>query len=97
MATKLILEPIFEADFRDCSKLYWDLDKLIEGLNPKLQGFKNYCSISPIAKRWLNRIDWYTIKRLTIFRNKKRNKRNKHSGVKEVLSVTKDLLIKLAG
>lgn len=79
------------------NKLYWDLDKLIEGLNPKLQGFKNYYSISPIAKRWLNRIDWYTIKRLTIFWNKKRNKRKKHSGVKEILSATKESLIKLAG
>lgn len=79
------------------NKLYWDLDKIIKGLNPKLQGFKNYYSISSIAKRWLNRIDWYTIKRITIFWNKKRNKRNKHFGVKEILSVTKDSLIKLAG
>lgn len=79
------------------SKLYWNIHDLIGGLNRKLQGFKNYYYISPIAKRWLNRIDWYTIERLTIFMNKKRNRRNKHSGVTEILSLTKDSLIKLAG
>ncbi|MCC3377846.1 group II intron reverse transcriptase/maturase, partial [Cohnella sp. REN36] len=41
------------------SKLYLDMDELIKGLNRKLQGMKNYYLISPIAKRWLNRIDWY--------------------------------------
>jgi RNA-directed DNA polymerase len=79
------------------NKLHMDIMEIIKGLNRKLQGFKNYYSVSPIAKRWLNRIDWYTIERLTLFWNKKRNKPDKHAGVNKILSLTKGSLIKLAG
>lgn len=78
------------------SKLYLDMDELIKGLNRKLQGMKNYYLISPIAKRWLNRIDWYVIERLTLFWNKKRNKRHKHSGIGQIIQMTQYTLVKLA-
>jgi group II intron reverse transcriptase/maturase len=78
------------------SKLYLDMDELIKGLNRKLQGMKNYYLISPIAKRWLNRIDWYVLERLTLFWNKKRNKRHKHSGMGDIIKLTQYTLVKLA-
>lgn len=78
------------------NKLFLDMPELIKGLNRKLQGFKNYYLISPIAKRWLNRIGWYVIERLTLFWNKKRNKRHKHSGVGKVIKMTQYTLVKLA-
>lgn len=81
---------------RKRSELYLDMDELIKGLNRKLQGMKNYYLISPIAKKWLNRIDWYVIERLNLFWNKKRNKRHKHSGIGQTLLMTKYKLVKLA-
>jgi group II intron reverse transcriptase/maturase len=79
------------------SKLYWSLTELVQGLNRKLQGFKNYYSLSPMAARWLNRIDWYVIERLTLFVNKKRNVRKKHTGAGKVIKDTQGILVKLAG
>jgi RNA-directed DNA polymerase len=70
------------------NKLYWDLQDMIEGLNRKVTGFKNYYLLSPIAKKWLNRIDWYILERLTLFWNKKKNRRNKHARVGEVIKLT---------
>jgi RNA-directed DNA polymerase len=77
-------------------KLFLTLDELLEGLNRKLRGFKNYYQISPMSKKWLNKIDWYVIERLTLFHNKKRNKRKKHARMKEVIDLTKFKLVKLA-
>ncbi|WP_428908774.1 reverse transcriptase domain-containing protein [Niallia sp. Krafla_26] len=157
MATKMVIEPIFEADFHDCSfgfrpkrnahqamakirkaskkcfwvvdvdiqgyfdninqyklmkileqrisdrrvleprnKLYLDIRELVKGLNRKLQGFKNYYLISAHAKKWLNRIDWYVLERLTLFHNKKRNNRKKHGNLKDVRKEVKHILVKLA-
>ncbi|GAA0366570.1 group II intron maturase-specific domain-containing protein [Bacillus horti] len=78
------------------SKLYWDMQDMVEGLNRKIVGFKNYYLLSPIAKQWLNRIDWYVIERLTLFWNKKKNKRKKHTRVGEVMKLTNGKLKKLA-
>jgi len=78
------------------NKLYVDIQDLIKGLNRKVQGWRNYYSISPIAKRWLNRIDWYILERLTLFWNKKRNKRHKHARMGEVIKITEYTLAKLA-
>ncbi|UHA58247.1 hypothetical protein KDJ21_010230 [Metabacillus litoralis] len=57
---------------------------------------KNYYLLSPIAKRWLNRIDWYVLERLTLFYNKKKNNRKKHGNLKSVRKEIDHLLIKLA-
>ncbi|WP_276208287.1 group II intron maturase-specific domain-containing protein, partial [Gracilibacillus sp. YIM 98692] len=78
------------------SKLYVDIRELVKGLNRRLQGFKNYYLISPIAKKWLTRIDWYVLKRLTIFNNKKRNRRKKHRYFIEAKDEVKHILVKLA-
>ncbi|RHW30414.1 group II intron reverse transcriptase/maturase [Neobacillus notoginsengisoli] len=78
------------------SNLYLDIDELIKGLNRKLHGFRNYYLISPIAQKWLNRIDWYVLERLCLFWNKKRNIRHKHSRIKDVIEMTKGKLVKVA-
>jgi group II intron reverse transcriptase/maturase len=78
------------------SKLYLDLDELVTGLNRRLQGFKNYYLISPIAKKWLGRIDRYVLERLTLFNNKKRNRDKKHWHVKEVWDEVKHKLVQLS-
>mgnify|MGYP001164604324 FL=1 len=77
-------------------KLFMDIEDLVRGLNRKLQGFKNYYQLSPLSKRWLNRIDWYVLQRLNLFNNKKRNKRHKHAYLQETVKQVEHLLVKLA-
>lgn len=78
------------------SKLSSPLDEIIKGLNRRLQGFKNYYQVSSKSKQWLNRIDWYVIKRLTLFWNKKRNQSNRHGKTGEITKLTRGKLVKLA-
>ncbi|MBT2726878.1 group II intron reverse transcriptase/maturase [Bacillus sp. ISL-75] len=78
------------------AKLYMDIDDLVMGLNKKLQGFKNYYLISSHAKKWLNRIDWYVLERLTLFYNKKRNRQKKHGNSTDVRKEIDHILVKLA-
>jgi hypothetical protein len=78
------------------NKLYWRMDDLVQGLNRRLQGFRNYYHISKKTKKWLSRIDWYVLERLTLFCNKKRNKRKKHSRLWDVQKMTRGKLVKLA-
>jgi len=61
------------------NRLFWTMNRMIEELNPKIQGWKNYYGLDSFADKFLNKIDWYIRKRLTLFWNKKRNRRNKHS------------------
>jgi group II intron reverse transcriptase/maturase len=77
------------------NKLYLDIRELVKGLNRKLQGFKNYYLLSPKAKKWLNRIDWYVLERLLLFYNKKRNNPNKHGNLKDVQKEIEHILVKL--
>lgn len=55
--------------------LFKDMDYLNAILNPKIRGWRNYYGVRT-AKRWLNSIDWYVIRRYTIWYNKKHQKRN---------------------
>lgn len=55
--------------------LYKDMKSLIEELNPKLRGWRNYYGLKS-AKKWLQSIEWYMIRRFTIWYNKKKQKRN---------------------
>lgn len=78
------------------NKLYWDMKDMIAGLNRKIIGFRNYYLLSPMAKKWLNRIDWYVLERLMLFWNKKRNRKYKHARIGEVIKLTNGSLKKLA-
>jgi group II intron reverse transcriptase/maturase len=78
------------------NKLYLDIRELVKGLNRILHGYKNYYKISPIAYRWLNKIDWYVTERLVLFYNKKRNSRRKHGNLAKVQEEINQLVVKLA-
>lgn len=57
------------------SVLAKDMEYLIAELNPKLRGWRNYYGVKT-AKKWLASIDWYVIRRYTIWYNKKHQKRS---------------------
>ncbi|MBP1997055.1 group II intron reverse transcriptase/maturase [Paenibacillus eucommiae] len=61
------------------NRLFWTMNKMVEELNPKIQGWRNYYGLDSFADLFLNKIDWYIRKRLMLFWNKKRNRRKKHS------------------
>ena len=61
------------------NRLFWTMNRMVGELNPKIQGWKNYYSLDSFADKFLNKIDWYIRKRLTLFWNKKHNRRKKHS------------------
>ena len=77
--------------------LVLDAKTLIERLNPKIRGWRNYYGVKT-ASKWLNKIDWYILLRFTIWWNKKRQKRRQLSGIKDVRQLSSKLgLLKLAG
>ncbi|WP_434749814.1 group II intron reverse transcriptase/maturase [Paenibacillus amylolyticus] len=80
------------------NRLYWTMNQMILELNPKIQGWKNYYGLDVFATKFLNKIDWYIRRRLTLFWNKKRNRRHKHSKSRQA-ATTAELagLKKLAG
>nr|WP_246608769.1 group II intron maturase-specific domain-containing protein [Paenibacillus agaridevorans] len=61
------------------NRLFWTMNEMVKELNPKIQGWRNYYAMDSFAIQFLNKIDWYIRKRLTLFWNKKLNRRNKHS------------------
>ncbi|MFC5647700.1 group II intron maturase-specific domain-containing protein [Paenibacillus solisilvae] len=61
------------------NRLFWTMNQMVKELNPKIQGWRNYYAMDSFADQFLNKIDWYIRKRLTLFWNKKRNRRKKHS------------------
>jgi RNA-directed DNA polymerase len=61
------------------NRLYWTMNQMVQALNPKIQGWKNYHSLDSFALKFLNKIDWYIRKRLMLFWNKKHSRRSKHS------------------
>lgn len=65
------------------STLPMDMRTLVEQLNPKIRGWRNYYGVKTAGK-CLNKIDWYILLRFTIWWNKKHRKRNHLSGISEV-------------
>ncbi|MDQ0192377.1 group II intron reverse transcriptase/maturase [Paenibacillus wynnii] len=61
------------------SRLSWSMNQIVKVLNPRIQGWKNYYAFDSFADKFLDKIDWYIRKRLTLFWNKKHQRRNKHS------------------
>lgn len=52
-------------------KLLLDIEVLIDRLNPKIRGWRNYYGLDT-AREWLKKIDTYILKRFTLWWNKKR-------------------------
>jgi group II intron reverse transcriptase/maturase len=73
-----------------------DLKVIVEHLNPKIMGWRNYYGIGE-SKEWLKKIDWYILSSITRWNNKKRQRERYMSGVKEMRIRLKKLgLLKLA-
>jgi group II intron reverse transcriptase/maturase len=77
--------------------LWKEVGDLVRELNPILRGWRNYYGLK-IASKWLNQVDWYIIKRFTIWYNKKRRKRTHLSDMGKVRELLQNHhLLKLAG
>jgi RNA-directed DNA polymerase len=74
-----------------------DMEEIIERLNPKIRGWRNYYGLDT-AKQWLSKINWYIFQRFTIWYNKKKQRKNHYSRMKKVYQLLNDKgLLKLAG
>jgi group II intron reverse transcriptase/maturase len=79
------------------SRLAMDMRNLVEQLNPKIRGWRNYYGMKTAGK-CLNKIDWYILLRFTIWWNKKHQKKKHLSGIREVYKRIHDGgLLHLAG
>jgi RNA-directed DNA polymerase len=79
------------------SKLKLDVKELVERINPKIRGWRNYYGLET-AKQWLNKIDWYILQRFTIWDNKKRQKKGHYQRMSKVYQLlNNEGLLKLAG
>lgn len=71
--------------------LYQDVEVMIERLNRKIVGWRNYYGISP--KRVLLKLDKYILTRLVLWYNRKRQKRKRYEFSK-LMAMFKDLGLK---
>jgi RNA-directed DNA polymerase len=64
------------------SLLYWTPKQMVDKLNPIIQGWKNYYgSVDPwMSNRFLSKVDWHIIRRLTLYWNKKYKRNHLHPG-----------------
>jgi group II intron reverse transcriptase/maturase len=69
--------------FASRSTLLLDMQKMIEFLNPKVIGMRNYYSLKNAGKQ-LNKIDWYIIKKFTLWYNYKIRNKRRYSGISKV-------------
>jgi len=82
--------------FASRSTLLLDVQKMIEILNPKIIGMRNYYSLKNAGKQ-LNKIDWYIIKKFTLWYNYKTQKRRRYGKISTVREIIyKNGLQKLA-
>jgi len=65
------------------NRLHWTMNRMVEELTPKIRGWKNYYRLDSYADLFLNKLDWYIRKRLTLFWNKKHNRRYKQGKAKQ--------------
>ena len=62
------------------SRLFWSPQQMVEKLNPIIQGWKNYYgSVDPaVSNTFLSKVDWYIVRRLTLYWNKKHKRKHLH-------------------
>lgn len=63
------------------NRLYWTPEQMVERLNPIIQGWRNYygCIDPGMSNRFLNKIDWYVLRRLTLYWRKKHKRQTRSS------------------
>ena len=72
--------------FASRSTLLLDIQKMIEILNPKIIGMRNYYGLKNAGKQ-LGKMDWYIIKKFTLWYNYKTQNKKRHSGISRVSKV----------
>ncbi len=76
------------------ARIYWSPKQMVDKLNPIIQGWKNYYGSvdSGMTNKFLSKVDWHIIRRLTLYWNKK-YKRN-HLHPRKVAEVFKGMGLK---
>lgn len=69
--------------------LKMDIKELIETMNPKIRGWRNYYTTEK-SWEWLNKIDWYIQCLFTRWNNKKRGKKGHYTGIGKVGKLLKE-------
>jgi hypothetical protein len=72
--------------FASRSTLLLDLNTMIKEINPKIVGMRNYYGLKNTGRQ-LNKIDWYIIKKFTLWYNYKKQKKRRYSGITKVREV----------
>lgn len=72
--------------FASRATLLLDIHKMIEILNPKIIGMRNYYGLKNAGKQ-LNKIDWYIIKKFTLWYNYKTQNKRRYAGISKVRKV----------
>lgn len=78
---------------RNRSTLKMDMYDLVQTMNKKIVGLKNYYNLKYAGKQ-LNKIDWYIIQRFTIWYNNKKQRRPRYRGLKEVMNILNEMGLK---
>ena len=66
--------------------LLLDVREVIEILNPKIVGMRNYYGLKN-ANKQLSKIDWYILKKFTLWYNYKKQRRPRHGHLSEVAKI----------
>lgn len=72
--------------FASRSTLLLDVHKMVEILNPKIIGMRNYYGLKNAGKQ-LNKMDWYIIKKFTLWYNYKLQNNRRHAGISKVRKI----------
>ena len=72
--------------FKSRATLLLDIKDIIEILNPKIVGMRNYYGLKNAGKQ-LNKIDWYIIKKFTLWYNYKTQNKRRYSQISKVREI----------
>ncbi len=75
--------------FASRSTLLLDVHEMIEILNPKIIGMKNYYGLKNAGKQ-LNKMGWYIIKKFTLWYNYKTQNNRRYAGISKVRKIIYD-------
>jgi RNA-directed DNA polymerase len=73
--------------FNGRSRVWMSMEQMIEALNPKITGMRNYYGRTYAARRHLAKIDNYIMIQFTLWYNRKKQRRKKYGGMKKVWSM----------
>lgn len=75
-----------KAVFASRSTLLLEVGDMIKILNPKIMGMRNYYGLKHAGKQ-LNKMDWYIIKKFTLWYNYKTQNKRRYAGISNVREI----------